>query len=659
MASPAGSGSRRRIATFLAVTSLAFVPAARAAKWTPSPSDKQIQEDPAKGYSGAVYLERLEESSGEVFKTTVRAKILAKTGYDIATVDDLDSGAYDVEGRTISPSGAVTELAKKDIRRVTTLKAAGIKIEHKSFTLPALEPGCFIEYSYKQPGAFGAEGTYHVEIPFQSKYAVLRQELKTPKEFPYTSAIRQQNGVAIVMKKEGREYIYTAANAPASREEVYGLPLDERAAEVIFAYVFPGISANTPDEFWREVTKKALAPMFKKMLVKPSKLTDRLKSIPGSREQDPSARLHEIYRHVQKTIKNRRTLRAGETEPKGGWKKNDDAADAFEHGNGSDADLAAAFLSLVRADGYKGRIILVPNREVRFFRKEIPSAFQFAGRVVAVTDPRDEKRVAYFSFEHPLLGLALVPWNHTGVEGLSIDLDAETSGPALVPMPPAESNLTRRVWSVGLDESGDAHVFRISEWTGYPAFSLRAQLYAEGKAEWEKSLRENYEKMQPPGEIESVNFRNEDDPDANVQSTVRILRKGLASPLPGGRIEFAPLPMLYNSNPFTGDRRTGPILFPYPYADTDTITVAPPPGYSLEGLPAGSERTSNVGRYSVRVERGPNDTVVVTRIFTITRANSGPELYSNYRNLFDAATTADAGLSIVFKKSPAKAGAGS
>jgi hypothetical protein len=632
-------------------------PAARATKWKPSDADKQIQEDAAKGYSGAIYLERTEESSGQMFKTLVRAKILSKTGYDIATVDDLDSDAYEIEGRTISPSGAVTELNKKDIRRVTTVKAAGIKLEHKAFTLPALEPGCFIEYSYKQPGAFGADSTYHVEVPFQSKYATLHQELHTPKEFPYTSALRQQNGVVITMKKESSEYVYTVSNAPASHQETYGLPLNERAAEVIFAYVFPGLNSNSADEFWKEATKKALVPSLKKMLIKPAKVADRLKTIEGSREADPAARLRAIYRYVQKNIKNRHALRAGETAPKGGWKENEDAADAFKHGDGTSPYLASAFLSLVRADGYKARVVFVPNRERRYFRREIPSVFQFAGWVVAVTDPRDEKKVAYFSFEHPLLQFALVPWSHTGVEALWVDIDAETCGPALVPTPAAEANLTRRVWTVSLDDTGDAHVYRVSEWSGHPGFALRAELYADGKPQWEKDLRETYEKLEPPGVIESVSFKNEEEPDVDVQSTVRILRKGLASPLPGGRIEFTPLPMLNTTNPFTGDQRTGPILFPYPYVHLDTITVAPPSGYTVEGLPSGTERTSNVGKYSVTVQKGAGETVVVTRTFSIQRPSSGPELYSNYRNLFAAATSGDAGLSIVFKKAPAaKAG---
>jgi hypothetical protein len=296
--------------------------------------------------------------------------------------------------------------------------------------------------------------------------------------------------------------------------------------------------------------------------------------------------------------------------------------------------------------------VFVSARESRFFRREVPSVFQFDGWIVEVFEPTHPDKGAFFSFEHPLLPFGVVPWNHTGLDGLGIDLDGETSSSAFVPAPPADANRTHRVWTMSLDETGDAHVYRISQWLGYPAFSMRSELYRDGKTEWEKDLRSQYEKLDPPGKIESFAFSGDEDPEATLQGTIRILRPGIATPLPGGRIELTPLPMLRYTNPFSGDKRNDPISFPYPYVDEDIVTVAPPPGYVVEGLPSGGERASNVGRYSVTVKKGDSDTVVLTRSFSVLRANAGPELYPNYRGLFDAARSGDAGISIVFRKAP-------
>src|SRR5258706_15880971 len=75
-------------------------------KWKdPTPAEKQIVEDPAKGLAGAVYLEISQESVDGVFHAYVRAKIVSRNGFGVGTVDDLAENAFDIEGRTISATG--------------------------------------------------------------------------------------------------------------------------------------------------------------------------------------------------------------------------------------------------------------------------------------------------------------------------------------------------------------------------------------------------------------------------------------------------------------------------------------------------------------------------------------------------------------------------
>ena len=289
--------------------------------------------------------------------------------------------------------------------------------------MPALEPGCFIEYAYREHGAFGPGREYHAEILFQDKYPVLRQELRTPRNFPFSSSLRIQNGVRIDTRQETNTLVYLAANTPAVREEPYGWPVYERAAEVIFARVFPGVIGNTAEEYWKNATKTILAPYFKKELARPGRVEELLKTAGGSREKDPDARLQAIYRSVQKTFKNRGVLRAGETAPKGGWKSNEDAGDTISHGAGSSFDLAMVCASMLRADGWKLRIVGVPDRENWFFRPGLPSLFQFDEWLIEVPHPREPGKLTYLSFEHPLLPFGLVAWNHLGVEAYAINLE--------------------------------------------------------------------------------------------------------------------------------------------------------------------------------------------------------------------------------------------
>jgi hypothetical protein len=219
-----------------------------------------------------------------------------------------------------------------------------------------------------------------------------------------------------------------------------------------------------------------------------------------------------------------------------------------------------------------------------------------------------------------------------------------------IPESPPEQNDRRRQWQIELTDEGDARVDRTSVWSGQRAFEIRAELYRQGKEGWEKEAREEYLKLDPPGQIDSVAWREEENPDSNLQGTLRFVRRGFANLLPGGRLEVSPLTMVRHQNPFTREERNDPILFPYPYTDEDVFMIQPPPGYALAALPPLIERKSAVGRYTVRAEKGEGGSVVVSRQFELKRFWGGAELYSAYRSLFEWGAGGDTGFSLVFQK---------
>jgi hypothetical protein len=643
----------------LVAVALFLPPQAHAAKWKdPTDAEKKMVEDPEKGLVGAVYLEKTQISENRMvslldnrpvslpaFCVYVRAKILSKAGFEIGTVENLSPYAQDIEGRTVSPSGKVTEFSSKDIRTMTTVKAAGVAVERKAFTMPALEPGCFIEYTYLEPGSLGSGGSYYAEILFQDKYPILRQELRTPKPFRLSCTSRQQNGVRIRPREESSEYVYESSNAPALREEPYGFPKHERSAELIFAQ-----GGENEKDFWKKTTQKGLVPTIKKMMVRPGSVAARLKTIEGSREADAAGRLRAIYHYVLKNVKNRSALRAGEVAPKGGWKTNDDAGDTLSHGDGTPADLAMVFASLVRADGWNFKIIFAPDRETRFFHPEIPSVHQFEAWLVAVTDPKDVSRVIYLSFEHPLLPFGLVPWNHLGVKSYAVGVEDEVGTMVQVPEAPARQNARQSDWRIDLTGDGDIRAEWESRWSGLWAFKLRSEIYHKGKEVWEKEVREAYQKLDPLGQVESVSYQNAEESDQNLSGKFRLVRKEMASPLPGGRLEFAPLTLIHQKNPFTQEKRNDPIIFAYPYFEEETLTIRQPGGYVLDALPPPVERNSSVGRYVARAQRGAENTAVISRTFELSQFSGPPELYPEYRALFETMAYGDATLSLVFRK---------
>jgi Domain of Unknown Function with PDB structure (DUF3858) len=626
-------------------------PGGAASKWKdPSDAEKKLIEDPSKGLVGAVYLERIERSeSNRTFRVSVRAKILSKAGFDIATVEGVARDAEEISGRTVGATGRVTELSSADIHRITVVRAGGRSIERQVFTLPALEPGCFIEYTFTEKGWLGSASDYHTEILFQEKYRILLQELHTPKVFPFSSSKRQRGGVSIEVRPEGDEYVYSSVNAPALHEEVYGLPKYERAAAVIFSWVFSGVAYKSGDAFWMEATGKLFAPLLKNSFAKPSQVERSLSAIPGSRAADPDARLQAIYAYSQRTVRNRWVLRAGETVPKDGWKKNENAADALAHGEGTPWDIAAVCASLLAADGWKFRVIFTPDREERFFHPEVPSLFQFNGWVIEVKG-QGLRGPVYLCFDHPLMTYGQLPWTRLGAAGFAIDLDAGTGEMAEIPQLPPEKNSRHRAWSIALAEDGDVAVKRQSHLNGAQAFSARLDLYTRGRESVEKNLREAYQAFDSPGEIESVAYQNEENPEQDLVETMAFRRKALGGTLAGQRLELSPLAMIGESNPFTQDKREEPIILPYPYRNEDTLTITAPAGYVADALPASIELKTLVGLYAVRVSKGGGNAIIVTRLLSLTRFTASPEYYPEYRRLFEGAARGDAGFSVVFRK---------
>jgi hypothetical protein len=124
----------------------------------------------------------------------------------------------------------------------------------------------------------------------------------------------------------------------------------------------------------------------------------------------------------------------------------------------------------------------------------------------------------------------------------------------------------------------------------------------------------------------------------------------MANVLPGNRLEFSPIAVLFHRNPFTRETRSEPIFFPFPYLDEDTFTIAPPAGWKLDAPPAPIERDSVVGRYGISAESREDGTILVRRRFELKRSWGDADYYKSYRNFFDASARGDAGFSLIFRK---------
>ncbi len=235
-------------------------------------------------------------------------------------------------------------------------------------------------------------------------------------------------------------------------------------------------SAGTIEEYWNEIAE-FFAAAFVENLASPGKVRDRLRTIEGSRDGSPAERLRAIFRYIQTNIKNRSVLAAGETEPKKGSKKNKNARHAISRGLGTGFDLVTVFASLLQADGWRFRVIFVPDREKRVFHRELPTILQFSGLIVEVKDPGPPPPV-YVSFDHPLLPFGVVPWQYLGTTAFAVDIFKKTGEQIVDALIPVRSrtrhdvNGRSRSSKTGTPDSKES-----SRLSGQPGFELRAAVY--------------------------------------------------------------------------------------------------------------------------------------------------------------------------------------
>lgn len=123
--------------------------------WQPiSPADLALKDNPAQPGADAMILYRESDvdEKASFDDEYVRIKIFTKEGVQRGDVEipfrkGMDS-IKNIRARTIRPDGSIVDFEGSALEK-EVMKASGIKILAKTFTLPDVEPGCIIECRYR------------------------------------------------------------------------------------------------------------------------------------------------------------------------------------------------------------------------------------------------------------------------------------------------------------------------------------------------------------------------------------------------------------------------------------------------------------------------------------------------------------------------------
>ena len=144
-----------RLGALAAMLLLSVIPA-HAADWQPvSSDDLQMKREPKAPNAAAIYLyrqvDRDDDASGELIYS--RIKILTEEGRKHANIElpylKGATGIRALQARVIHADGSIVEF-DGTVYDKPLVKARGVRMMAKSFTLPNVEVGSIIEYRYRR-----------------------------------------------------------------------------------------------------------------------------------------------------------------------------------------------------------------------------------------------------------------------------------------------------------------------------------------------------------------------------------------------------------------------------------------------------------------------------------------------------------------------------
>lgn len=632
-----------------------------ATKFRPvSPEELKMSSEPAAPGAPALILYREvyrdDNSINRHEDDYLRIKILTEEGRKYADVEiPYESGFTDVgsiHGRTIEPDGSIVDFEGKAFTK-SIVKARGEKIRAKTFTLPAIQVGCVIEYYY----TIGFKEGYI----FDSHW-ILNQDLFTKSaKFslkPYTSSsmgytlhwVTQNIDPRVADAKEGPDHIVRLemANIPAFPKEDYMPPEDELKARVDFTYTL-GVPETNVSHFWEKFGKQ-MDDRLESFVGKRGAMAPAVATIVGPNDP-PEVKLQKIYARVQQMRNTSyEVYKTEEEEKREKEKEPGKAEEAWKRGYANGYDLTWLFLALVRAAGFEAYGVMVADRAHYFFVPNLMQSERVHSNLVLIKlngkDIFCDPGAAFTPF-------GLLPWPETGIQGLQLDKKESTWIQGYAPTS-AQARTERRA-TLTLSDTGDLEGKLAVTYTGLEAARLRMEeRYAD--ATERKLYLENIVKGYVPAASEA-SLTNQPEWKNSALPLVAEFNIKVPGWAPGaGRHMLLPVGLFgaHEKHVFDHAERVHPIYFEYPYVESDDINIQIPTGWQVSSLPSGRNDTQKVVAYSLEA-KSDKETLHLARTLTVEFIYMESRYYPALRSFFQQIKTTD-DQQIVLDPGPARAG---
>jgi transglutaminase-like putative cysteine protease len=619
----------------------------------PNPDELKMTTDPKAPGADAVYLyyEEIDHDDKQSRNYYARIKVLTEKGKDAATVEipywggELSVGS--ISARTIHPYGTIVPLTIKPedllVQKFNEVEVGGetyaeqVRKERKIFTLPSVEVGSILEYSYllRINDPFSYYGSPDWEV--QKKYFVHKAhyEFAPTGFFGLIWRAILPSGVS-VKRGAGGQLSLDVADVPPIPDEQWMPPVQSFLYRVRIYY--GGSALNSVDDFGQVAAKNWSKDVDH--FVEPTKtIRDAVAGLVAPADSD-LVKAEKLYAAVE-ALDNTDYSRQKSTSELKQLKQKEDKRneDTWTQKRGDSNDMALLYLSMLRAAGLTAYANLVVDRNRGVFDANYMTLDQFDYLLVTLSTGGKE---ILLDPGEKMCPFGTVNWRHSNAGGLRQSADGPSR--AVTPVQVFGANTIKRSGEMTVDAHGGITGTLQIVMTGQEALAWRQWALEVDPAELKKEFDRNLEKIVPEGvEAHVDHFLGLDDSNTLLMAVVKVTGTlGTATSkriiLPGFFFETR------ESEPFVNEEtRLEPIDMHYAEQVTEQLTYDLPAGASVEGAPQDT-KVSWEGHavYIVKSKSDPGQITVarvLARAFDVAR----PVDYQDLRGFYQKVAAADQG----------------
>jgi hypothetical protein len=623
----------------------------------PTQDELKMTSDPKNPGVAAVYLNVEEIANDPMHFQSVykRIKVLTEKGKELATVEIPyvrgNRKITDIKGRTIHEDGTIVPLVVKP-EDLMVSKSGDQQFGRKVFTLPSVEVGSILEYSYEEryddehfssphweiQRQFPVRKAHYEFTPFKaflpgsqnatSRYLIDEHgnKVNTLMWWPVLPA-----GASVKTDVAGR-YSVDVSDIPPSPNEEWMPPQHSADYKVMFYYT----SAHSAAEFWNAEAKRWSKDVDH--FAEPSKpIKDAVDGIVTANDSELD-KAKKLYKAVQALDNTDFSRKKSETELKDLKQKEAKRADEiWAQKSGSGEQIAMLYLAMARAAGLHAFAMKVADRERTVFDPGYMSTDQLDDTVIGLAI--GDKLMAVDPGEK-MCPFQLLHWRHLAASGMR-----QSENNKFVADTPASAypdNKLYRKGEINLDEQGTITGTLQFTMTGELALRWRQAALRNDSEEVKKQFGEWANQMVPEGvEAHLDHFLGLDDEDVVLVAVIHTQGAlGTATAkrmmVPGFFFETR------GSHPFVGQAtRQTMVDMHYGEIVADQITYHLPSGFAVESVPQDNKITwAGHAILTDKSVQSPGNLTVgrsLARAFTFAK----PEEYQDLRGFYQKMAEAD------------------